>query len=90
MIFGAIGGMKIWQGKPKYSEKTYPSATLSTTKSHMTDPGLEPPDRSGGKPATNRLSYGAALPRELAYAVTLSISVRVPASILDRDNDCLD
>jgi hypothetical protein len=26
-----------WQGKPKYSEKTYPSATLSTTKSHMTD-----------------------------------------------------
>jgi hypothetical protein len=31
-----------WQGKPKYSEKTYPSATLSTTKSHMTRPGLEP------------------------------------------------
>jgi hypothetical protein len=31
MIFGAIAGMKI-------SEKTYPSATLSTTKSHMTDP----------------------------------------------------
>jgi hypothetical protein len=27
-----------WQRKPKYSEKTYPSATLSTTKSHMTDP----------------------------------------------------
>jgi hypothetical protein len=25
-----------WQRKPKYSEKTYPSATLSTTKSHMT------------------------------------------------------
>jgi hypothetical protein len=24
---------EIWQGKPKYSEKTYPSATLSTTKS---------------------------------------------------------
>jgi hypothetical protein len=22
---------EIWQGKPKYSEKTYPSATLSTT-----------------------------------------------------------
>jgi hypothetical protein len=32
------------QGKLKYSEKTCPSA----------------PDRSGGKPATNRLSYGAA------------------------------
>jgi hypothetical protein len=25
---GAIGGMRIWQGKPKYSEKTYPSATF--------------------------------------------------------------
>jgi hypothetical protein len=31
-----------WQGKPKYSVKTCPSATLSTTKSHMTSPGLEP------------------------------------------------
>jgi hypothetical protein len=48
-----------WQGKPKYSEKTYPSATLSTTKSHMTDRSRTP-NRSGGKPATNRLSYGAA------------------------------
>jgi hypothetical protein len=31
-----------WQGKPNYSEKTCPSAALSTTKSHMTRPGLEP------------------------------------------------
>jgi hypothetical protein len=30
-----------WQGKPKYSEKTCPSTTLSTTESHMTRPGLE-------------------------------------------------
>jgi hypothetical protein len=28
---GAIGGMKIGRGKPKYSENTCPSATLSTT-----------------------------------------------------------
>jgi hypothetical protein len=28
-------------------------------KSHMSNPGLNP-GRSGGKPATNRLSYGAA------------------------------
>jgi hypothetical protein len=30
---GEIGGMKIknWQGKPKYSDKTCPSAILSTT-----------------------------------------------------------
>jgi hypothetical protein len=31
-----------WQGKPKCSEKTYPSATLTTTKSHMTDPVSNP------------------------------------------------
>jgi hypothetical protein len=49
-----------WQGKPKYSEKTCPSATLSTTNATWPDPGSNP-SRRGGKPATNRLSYGAAL-----------------------------
>jgi hypothetical protein len=47
-----------WQGKPKYSEKTCPSAALSTT-----NPTCCPdanPGRPGGKPATNRLSYGTA------------------------------
>jgi hypothetical protein len=29
--YGEIGGMKIGRGKPKYLEKTCPSATLSTT-----------------------------------------------------------
>jgi hypothetical protein len=33
---------------------------LSITKSHMTTPGFWTPGRRGGKPATNRLSYGAA------------------------------
>jgi hypothetical protein len=47
-----------WQGKPKYSEKTGPSATLSTTNPTWPDPGSNP-GRRGGKPATNRLSYGA-------------------------------
>jgi hypothetical protein len=45
-----------WQGKPKYSEKTCPSAALSTTNPTCcldVNPG-----RCGGKPATNRLSYG--------------------------------
>jgi hypothetical protein len=51
---------KDWQGKPKYSEKTYPSATLSTTNPTWPGPGLNP-GRRGGKPATNRLSYGAAM-----------------------------
>jgi hypothetical protein len=48
-----------WQGKLKYSEKTYPSATLSTINPTLSDTGLKP-GRLGGKPATNRLSYGAA------------------------------
>jgi hypothetical protein len=46
------------QGKPKYSEKTYPSATFSTTNPTSPDPGSNP-GRRGGKPATNLLSYGA-------------------------------
>jgi hypothetical protein len=48
-----------WQGKPKYSEKTCPSATLSTTNPTWPDPGSNP-GRRGGKSATNPLSYGAA------------------------------
>jgi hypothetical protein len=49
-----------WQGKPKYSEKTCPSAILSTTNPTRLDPDLNP-SRRGGKPATNRLSYGVAI-----------------------------
>jgi hypothetical protein len=44
-----------WQGKPKYSEKTCPCATSSTTNPTWPDPGCH-----GGKPVTNCLSYGAA------------------------------
>jgi hypothetical protein len=49
-----------WQGKPKYSENTCPSATWSTTNPTWLDPGLNS-GRRGGKPATNRLSYVVAL-----------------------------
>jgi hypothetical protein len=48
-----------WQGKPKYSEKTCPSAALSTTNPTWPDLGSNP-GRRGGKPATNRLSCGTA------------------------------
>jgi hypothetical protein len=48
-----------WQGTPKYSEKTCPSASLSTTNPTWTNLGSNP-GRRGGKPATNRLSYGTA------------------------------
>jgi hypothetical protein len=36
------------------------AATLSTTNPTWSDPGSNP-GRRGGKPETNRLSYGAAL-----------------------------
>jgi hypothetical protein len=48
---------KDWQGKPKYSEKTSPSATLTTTNPTWPDPSSKHGRRSG-KPATNSLSYG--------------------------------
>jgi hypothetical protein len=47
--------MKIGRKKPKYSEKTCSSATLSTTNPIWLDPGFNP-GRRGGKPATNLLS----------------------------------
>jgi hypothetical protein len=50
---------KDWQGKPKYSKKTFPSATLSTTNPTWHHPDLNT-GRRGGKPVTNRLSYGTA------------------------------
>jgi hypothetical protein len=43
-----------WQGKPKYSEKPCPSATMSTTNPTWLDPGLNL-GRRRGKAATNRL-----------------------------------
>jgi hypothetical protein len=58
-----------WQGKSKYSEKTCPSATLSTTNPTWPDLGLNP-GRRGGKPATNRLSYGTASPASLSAPYT--------------------
>jgi hypothetical protein len=48
-----------WQGKPKYSEKTCPSATLFTTNPTWHDLGSNP-GRRYGKPATKCLSYGTA------------------------------
>jgi hypothetical protein len=48
-----------WQGKPKYSEKTCPSATSSTTNPPWTDLGSNSGSRRE-KPATNHLSYGTA------------------------------
>jgi hypothetical protein len=61
MMIVSNGWSANWQGKPKYSylEKSS-SATLSTTKPILPDPGSNP-SRRGGKLATNRLSYGKAI-----------------------------
>jgi hypothetical protein len=68
----------IWQGKPKYSEETCPGAILFTTKSHMTTRSRTP-DRSGGKPATNRLSYGAAVGLQLIFPLlTVTVTSALP------------
>jgi hypothetical protein len=61
---GEIGGI-IWQGKPKYPKKTCPSAALSTT-NRLRCPDSNP-DRRGGKPATNRFSYGTARCRSKVF-----------------------
>jgi hypothetical protein len=55
-----------WQRKPKYSKKTCPSATLPTTNPTWPDLGSNPGSR-GGKPATNRLSYGTAFDPQLMW-----------------------
>jgi hypothetical protein len=62
-----------WQGKPKYSEKSCPSATLSTTNPPWPDLGWNL-DSRGGKPATNRLSYGTALTASLEKQLNKEIS----------------
>jgi hypothetical protein len=54
-------------------EKTYLSATLSTTNPTWLDLGLNP-GRRGGKPATNRLSYGVAHVQVLHYFQSHSVS----------------
>jgi hypothetical protein len=66
--YGAIGGMRIGRGKPKYSEKTCPSATLSTINDTWSD--LESnPGRGGGKSATKRLVYDRPLLHPLNSSV---------------------
>jgi hypothetical protein len=66
-----------WQGKPKYSEKTCPSATLSTTNPTWPDPGC-----GGGQPATNRLSYGATLSDIYNYVEVTQLRCR-PCNTLE-------
>jgi hypothetical protein len=66
-----------WQGKPKCSEKTCPSATLSTTNPTWLDPGSNPGHR-GGKPVTNHLSNGTVLCVYGALLVVDALKVLCP------------
>jgi hypothetical protein len=50
-----------WQGKWKYSKKTCPSVSLSTTNFIWSDVDSHP-GRCGGKPATNRVAWAMARP----------------------------
>jgi hypothetical protein len=59
MIFGAIGGIKIGRGNRSTRRKPAP-VPLCHHKIPHDQTRARTPDRSGGKPATNRLSYGAA------------------------------
>jgi hypothetical protein len=64
-----------WQGKPKYSEKACPSASLSTAIPHDLTPGSNSGLR-GGKPATNRLSCGTACMYKYAGTVNTTIDYK--------------
>jgi hypothetical protein len=59
MIFGAIGGMKIGRGNRSTQRKPTP-APLCPPQNPTWQTRSRTPNCSGGKPATNRLSYGAA------------------------------
>jgi hypothetical protein len=59
---GKMENLVEWRlaGETEVLGENLPGATLSTTNPTWPDPGSNP-GRRGGKPATNRLSYGAAL-----------------------------
>jgi hypothetical protein len=54
--------------EPEVLGENLPRRDFAHYKSHLPDPGATP-GRRGGKPATNRFSYGAAkIPYELLFA----------------------
>jgi hypothetical protein len=64
---GEFDGMKM---KPNYSEKTRPSATLSTTNPNWPDPGIEPgPPRWEARDYPPELWHGLVNPVNIESAV---------------------
>jgi hypothetical protein len=78
---GAVGGMRIGMGNRSTRRKPVPSATLSTINPVWPDSGSTPGCR-GGKPAINRLSYGAALSNSPSVAWCYSVTRVVRFSLL--------
>jgi hypothetical protein len=60
--YGEIGGLNVrgGVGEAEVLGKNFPQCRSVQHRSHITSPGIEP-DRRGGKPTTNRLSYGTAI-----------------------------
>jgi hypothetical protein len=56
---GTIAETNVWQEKPKYSEETSSSASLSNTDRTWLEPESNP-GRCGWKPAIDRPAYGTA------------------------------
>jgi hypothetical protein len=82
MIFGAIGGMKFGRGNRSTRRKPTP-APLCPPQNPTWQTRSRTLDRSGGKPATNRLSYGAALFSPILSPLTtrrFTVEVFDPAS----------
>jgi hypothetical protein len=75
-----------WHGKPKYSVKTCPSATLSTTNPTWPDLGSNP-GCHGGKQATNSLSYGMVYGNfiQILFFINTKCKTINPAKILLRN-----
>jgi hypothetical protein len=68
-----------WQGKPKHSDKTCSSATLSTINPTWPHSGSKP-DRRGGKAATNRLYYDTVLHSTCLFSLfTSSLALKMEA-----------
>jgi hypothetical protein len=63
---GAIGGMKIGRGNRSTWRKPAPAPLCPPQIPHDQTRGRTP-GRRGGKPATNRLSYGAAIQNTLIH-----------------------
>jgi hypothetical protein len=91
MIFGVIGGIKIGRGNRSTRRKPTP-APLCPPQNPTWQTRSRTPDRSGGKPATNRLSYGAAFFSPISSPLTtrrVTVEAFDPAStrVID-EGDC--